>query len=166
MRYQEHFGSGWRSRNQNLVSIGDFNSDHNQRSAMASENSNLLPRVHSLTSTASTLWRTGAIFAAVGMTAGAFGAHGLRNRVDAERVRSWEAASHYAIYNGLALLLISLSPRFSANRFAGPAIAVGGLIFSSSIMALVLNRDRFKFLGPVTPLGGSIMIAGYIALAF
>ena len=84
------------------------------------------------------------------------------------------------MYNGLALLLVSLHPRFSVHRFAGPAIAVGSMVFSGSIMALVLARDkwvlrvdflyglyvtsalalRFKWLGPLTPVGGSIMIAG------
>jgi uncharacterized membrane protein YgdD (TMEM256/DUF423 family) len=66
------------------------------------------------------------------------------------------------IYNGLGLMLVSMHPRFSQHRFAGPAIAIGGLVFSSSIVALVLNRDKFKFLGPVTPLGGLTMIAGYV----
>ena len=46
------------------------------------------------------------------------------------------------IYNGLGLLLVSLHPRFSFHRFAGPAIAVGSLLFSGSIMTLVLARDR------------------------
>lgn len=46
------------------------------------------------------------------------------------------------MYNGLALLLVSLHPRFSSHRFSGPAIAAGGLIFSGSIMALVLGGDR------------------------
>lgn len=64
------------------------------------------------------------------------------------------------MYNGLALMFLSTHPRFSVHRFAGPAIAVGSFVFSSSIYALVLNRDRFRFLGPVTPMGGAVMIAG------
>ncbi|GLB36247.1 putative protein of unknown function (DUF423) [Lyophyllum shimeji] len=113
------------------------------------------------------LWRSGAIIASVGIIAGAFGAHGLRRRpgITADNIHAWETASSYAVYNGLTLLLVSLHPRFSTHRFAGPAIAAGGLIFSGSIMALVLARDRFKFVGPVTPLGGAIMIAGYLSLA-
>lgn len=47
------------------------------------------------------------------------------------------------MYNGLALMLLSMHPRFVAHRFAGPAIAVGGLIFSSSIFALVWNREKY-----------------------
>jgi hypothetical protein len=40
------------------------------------------------------------------------------------------------------MLLISLHPRFAAHKFAGPAIAGGGFVFSSTIMALVLDRDK------------------------
>lgn len=46
------------------------------------------------------------------------------------------------MYNGLAMMVTSLHPRFAAHRFAGPAIAAGGLLFSGSIFALVLARDR------------------------
>ncbi|KAK7694887.1 hypothetical protein QCA50_002075 [Cerrena zonata] len=108
------------------------------------------------------LWRSGAILAALGMAAGAFGSHGLRKRpgMTPDTIHAWETASHYAIFNGLALLLVSLHPRFAAHRFAGPAIGLGGAIFSASIMTLVLARDRFRWMGPITPIGGSIMIAG------
>ncbi|KAF9270319.1 DUF423-domain-containing protein [Marasmius fiardii PR-910] len=112
------------------------------------------------------LWRTGALFAAAGVITGAFGAHGLKSRkgVTQDSIHAWETAAHYAIFNGLGLLAVSLHPRFALNRYAGPAIAAGGLLFSGSIFALVLNRD-LKFLGPVTPLGGLVMLSGYVALA-
>ncbi|KAJ7837509.1 hypothetical protein B0H14DRAFT_2362345 [Mycena olivaceomarginata] len=111
--------------------------------------------------TPSLLWRLGSSYAAVGIMAGAFGAHGLKARgVSADSIASFQTASHYAIFNGLALLLLSLHPRFSTHRFAGPAVAAGSLLFSGSIWALVLDRERFRFLGPVTPLGGMVMIAG------
>ncbi|EIW64442.1 DUF423-domain-containing protein [Trametes versicolor FP-101664 SS1] len=119
-------------------------------------------------SRSSLLWRTGAVLAAAGIVAGAFGSHGLQKRagVTPEKLHAWQTASNYAIYNGLALLLVSLHPRFAVHRFAGPAIAVGSIVFSGSIMTLVLAQsDRLRWLGPTTPLGGSIMIAGYIALA-
>ena len=102
------------------------------------------------------------MLAATGMLAGAFGAHGLRRKagITNESVHAWETASHYTVracymavascflllilqvFNGLALMLISMHPRFAGHRFAGPAIATGGLIFGGSIAALVLNRDR------------------------
>ncbi|KAG2023378.1 hypothetical protein CC2G_001039 [Coprinopsis cinerea AmutBmut pab1-1] len=113
-------------------------------------------------------WKTGAAYAATGIMTGAFGAHGLRKRpgITPDSIHAWETASSYLIYNGLALMLISLHPRFAAHRFAGPAIATGCAVFSGSILALVLARDRFKFLGPVTPLGGTVMIAGFLSLVF
>ncbi|KXN89930.1 hypothetical protein AN958_04934, partial [Leucoagaricus sp. SymC.cos] len=99
---------------------------------------------------------------ATGMLAGAFGAHGLRSRpnITQDSLQAWHTATSYAVYNGLGLLLISLHSRFSKHRFAAPAIVAGGAIFSTSIMALVLARERFGALGPVTPLGGMVMIAG------
>ncbi len=44
--------------------------------------------------------------------------------------------------NGLGLLAISLHPRFSVHRWAGPAIVAGGGLFSGSIFPLVLDRER------------------------
>lgn len=115
--------------------------------------------------TPSFLWKAGAISMAVGMIAGAFGSHGLRSRMASEQLESWKIASNYSIFNGLALLVISSHPRFSRHVYAGPAILFGSIVFSTSIMALVLNRERFRFLGPITPVGGTLMISGYIALA-
>ncbi|KAF8807503.1 hypothetical protein BYT27DRAFT_7223319 [Phlegmacium glaucopus] len=96
------------------------------------------------------------------MITGAFGAHGLRQRsgITPDRIHAWETASNYAIYNGLGMLLLSLHPRLSTHKFAGPAIAVGGLVFSVSIWCLVIGQERLNMLGPVTPLGGMVMIAG------
>ncbi|OJA10781.1 hypothetical protein AZE42_00273 [Rhizopogon vesiculosus] len=115
--------------------------------------------------TPSLLWKSGAILATIGMIAGAFGSHALKRRpgISPDGLSAWGTASHYAIFNGLALFVISMHPRFSTHKFAGPAIAGGGLVFSGSIMALVLWK--LKFLGPITPMGGMAMIAGYIALA-
>ncbi|KAF9569669.1 hypothetical protein CPC08DRAFT_731832 [Agrocybe pediades] len=89
-------------------------------------------------------------------------AHGLRKRpgVTADNIHAWETASSYAVYNGLAMMLLSLHPRFANHRFAGPAIACGGLLFSGSIWALVVGREKLRMLGPITPLGGMAMIAG------
>lgn len=77
--------------------------------------------------------------------------------------------------NGLGLLAVSQHPRFSSHRFSGYAILGGSAVFSGSIMALVLFKKyachqggadplislhRLSFLGPITPLGGMVMIAG------
>ncbi|KAH9944113.1 uncharacterized protein BXZ73DRAFT_87072 [Epithele typhae] len=121
-----------------------------------SPNSPLLPHAAGLLARSSLLWRTGAIL-------GAFGTHGLQKR-PGMTAQSCMHGRRPPIYNGLALLAVSMHPRFAIHRFAGPAIALGSAVFSGSIVALVLGGDRFKWMGPVTPMGGSVMIAGYIAL--
>ncbi|KAF6766292.1 hypothetical protein DFP72DRAFT_866133 [Ephemerocybe angulata] len=123
----------------------------------------LLNRLSSWTPRQALLWKTGAALATGGIITGAFGAHGLRKRpgITPDQIHAWETAASYSVYNGLAMMLVSLHPRFSTHRFAGPLIAAGGAIFSGSIFALVLAKDRFKGLGPVTPMGGMVMIAGY-----
>jgi uncharacterized membrane protein YgdD (TMEM256/DUF423 family) len=66
------------------------------------------------------------------------------------------------IYNGLGLMLISMHPRFAAHRFAGPAIAAGGAIFSGSIFALVMARDRYGFSLPTWLFLNAGLIVGYV----
>jgi len=113
------------------------------------------------------LWKTGSVLVTAGIVAGAFGAHAIKQRVTPSQAESWSTASHYAIYGGLGLLGMSLHPRFAYHRFAGPALALGTVIFSGSIMGLVLDKDKkFRFLGPITPMGGLLMMAGFFAMAF
>ncbi|KAI6005281.1 hypothetical protein F5J12DRAFT_835917 [Pisolithus orientalis] len=130
---------------------------------MVSESTPLLSR----TVPSPFLWRSGAILVATGMIVDAFGTHTLRRRpgITVDNLNAWRTAANYAIINGLGLLLVSMHPRFSTHRFAGYAILGGSAVFSGSIMALVLWKN-VKFLGPITPLGGMMMIAGYAALAF
>ena len=51
------------------------------------------------------------------------------------------------------------------NVWAKSFLTAGMTMFSGSIYLLVLDPQRFKFLGPVTPLGGMSLIAGWVALA-
>jgi uncharacterized membrane protein YgdD (TMEM256/DUF423 family) len=94
---------------------------------------------------------------------GAFGAHGLRTRVGPEQVSSWQTAAHFQLLHSVALLALAL---FAATgRPLGPApwlLTAGMLLFSGSIYALVLGGPRW--LGPVTPLGGLCLIAGWASL--
>lgn len=118
------------------------------------------------------LWKLGAAFTASGITAGAFGAHALSKRLGDKGGQTWGTAAHYLIANGVALLAISQHPKFgnASNttrglpKYAGALIGTGAVLFSGSIFLLLLDRARFRFLGPVTPLGGLCMITGYVAL--
>ena len=100
---------------------------------------------------------------------GAFGSHGLRARnppMSERSISNWGIASNYLIYNGIALLAISFHPSLALSRRARMAtgmITSGTLIFSGSILGLVLGKEGWrKVLGPITPLGGMAMIGGYV----
>ncbi|KAJ3365743.1 hypothetical protein GGF32_008141 [Allomyces javanicus] len=119
-------------------------------------------------------WTTGCMLAASAVALGAFGAHGLRKIItDPSKIKSWETAAHYQLVHSVALLM-SLTVR-SASDSARSALtapvsllpahlfAAGITMFSGSIYALVLS-PRFRFLGPVTPIGGMCLIGGWVAL--
>ncbi|KAL2023335.1 hypothetical protein VTK56DRAFT_3073 [Thermocarpiscus australiensis] len=106
-------------------------------------------------------WKTGAIFGAAGVALGAFGAHGLKKRIsDPQKLANWATAAQYQLIHSVALLIASNNP------VAGTLFTAGMTMFSGSLYALTLNTERFRFLGPVTPLGGLCLIAGWLALAF
>jgi uncharacterized membrane protein YgdD (TMEM256/DUF423 family) len=107
-----------------------------------------------------------ALLAAVGVMAGAFGAHALRDIVDPADLAIWETASRYHLLHAVALLAIGLQSPESRIALHKPAIVllVGTLIFSGSLYALVLSGIRG--LGAVTPLGGVALIVGWVWLAW
>ncbi|WRT67927.1 uncharacterized protein IL334_004901 [Kwoniella shivajii] len=118
------------------------------------------------------VFRSGALITATGISFGAFGSHGLRALkppMPETKINSWNIASNYLIYNGLALLAISFHPGLLGAsrkyRLGAGLIMAGAAVFSGSIFGLVAARDKFRWLGPITPLGGVSMIAGYIILA-
>ena len=98
--------------------------------------------------------------------AGAFGAHGLRERVSAELVASWTTASHYHLLHSVVLLALALYAVRSGAEIRVPAalFTTGIVLFSGSIYLLVLTGQRW--LGPITPLGGLMLIAAWLSLPF
>lgn len=109
----------------------------------------------------------GALNGALAVALGAFGAHGLKNRVDAAMLDIWSTASHYHFYHALSLLLVGLLARqFGGNGVvaAGWILFAGMLVFSGSLYILVLSGQ--KWLGAVTPLGGVALIVGWLWLAW
>ena len=103
-------------------------------------------------------------FAAVAL--GAFGAHGLQDVVDAGRQQAFATAVQYHGWHALAVIAAGLAARQSGSlalTAAGWLFLAGVLLFSGSIYALVLGAPRW--LGPVTPVGGTLLMAGWAALA-
>ncbi|KAK4038633.1 hypothetical protein C8A01DRAFT_17301 [Parachaetomium inaequale] len=107
------------------------------------------------------LWKTGAVFGATAVGLGAFGAHGLKKSIsDPHKLANWSTAAQYQLVHSVALLVASNNP------VAGALFTAGMTMFSGSLYALTLDTERFRFMGPVTPLGGLCLIAGWLALAF
>lgn len=105
-----------------------------------------------------------ALLGALAVVAGAFGAHGLAERVEPRQLEAWRTAAHYALLHAAALLALALYASASGRSVRWPAglWLAGALLFSGSIFALVLGGPRW--LGPITPLGGLCLIAGWLAL--
>jgi uncharacterized membrane protein YgdD (TMEM256/DUF423 family) len=105
----------------------------------------------------------GALNAAIAVAAGAFAAHGLRDRLEARALEIFETAARYQMYHALAMVLAGvLTVRGAAT--AGWLFQAGILVFSGSLYALALSD--IKVLGAITPLGGLAFLAGWLWLAY
>jgi uncharacterized membrane protein YgdD (TMEM256/DUF423 family) len=105
------------------------------------------------------------IFLALAVGLGAFGAHGLRDKLDAYSMDVWNKAVLYHFIHGLGMLIASLMPRTSTvSEYACWALAAGILIFSGSLYVLAITGVRT--LGAITPIGGLCFIAGWLLLAW
>jgi len=98
------------------------------------------------------------------VAAGAFGAHGLRDSVTPERLAAWQTAAHYGLVHSGVLLALALYASATGRGITLPAalILAGVVLFSGSIFGLVLFELRW--LGPVTPIGGLCLLAGWASL--
>lgn len=109
----------------------------------------------------------GALCCGLAVMAGAFGAHGLKNRIDAASLELWKTAAQYFFYAGIAQMVVgavALQHPVGGFRTAGILLLVGGLIFAGTVFALALGGPRW--LGAVTPLGGLLMILGFLSTAW
>lgn len=107
----------------------------------------------------------GAINGFIAVAAGAFGAHGLKRIVSPEMIAVFDTGARYQMYHALAMIAVA----WVAGRFASPTCSAAGwcflagvLIFSGSLYALVLTGQTK--LGAVTPIGGVLMLIGWLLL--
>ena len=114
---------------------------------------------------------TASILGAITIAIGAFGAHGLKQLVDTEAIKSFETGVRYQMYHVIALLIIGFAGinSESTKKWVFRFFLFGILFFSGSIYVLALKDVLLysvKFLGPITPFGGLLFILGWLRLAY
>lgn len=109
---------------------------------------------------------SGIVLALGAVVLGAFGAHALKDTLIAENsVSVWETAVRYQMWHALGLLLLSLFPKNqSPSKAAGRCLIAGTLLFSGSLYLLAIGGPRW--LGPITPVGGLLLISGWTLFLF
>jgi uncharacterized membrane protein YgdD (TMEM256/DUF423 family) len=109
----------------------------------------------------------GALSGAIAVALGAFGAHGLKARLPADLLATFETGVRYQMYHALALLAVAWAvTRWSGSNLpisAGWLFVAGTVLFSFSLYLLALTGQRW--LGAITPLGGVAFVAGWVCLA-
>lgn len=108
----------------------------------------------------------GAVLGALSVVLGAFGAHALAARLSPADLQVYETAARYQMYHAIALVALGYWLERGARprlAWAARAWVLGTVIFSGSLYLLVLTGVRA--LGAVTPLGGLLLIIGWLLLA-
>jgi uncharacterized membrane protein YgdD (TMEM256/DUF423 family) len=112
-----------------------------------------------------TFFALGALLGGLGVAAGAFGAHALRDHLAPERLAQYELAVRYQLYHAFALMAAAWAARQwpdSTATTAGWLFVVGVLIFCGTVYALAFGSPRW--FGAITPIGGISLIAGWLFL--
>ena len=113
------------------------------------------------------LLRFAAFLAMTAVIAGAFGAHFLEARLDPQNLAIFETAARYQMYHALGMLgvcwVMSVQPSPCVTA-AGACMVIGVILFSGSLYLLCFLP--WRWLGPVTPLGGVLLIVSWLLLIF
>lgn len=107
-----------------------------------------------------------ALLGFISVAAGAFGAHALKNRLNAEMLAIFEVGTRYQMYHALAMCILvgfSLLVPSLLALLSGWMFLIGTLIFSGSLYLLAFTGVRS--LGAITPIGGVFLLIGWICFA-
>jgi len=115
----------------------------------------------------------GAIIIALAVIIGAFGAHSLKSHLTEYQLSIFETGNRYHFYHGFGVLILAgLSDLISVTQLkrVTTLLIIGTILFSGSLYLLAtrefLSIDHWKFLGPLTPIGGLFFIFGWVYLAW
>ncbi|MEG0187599.1 DUF423 domain-containing protein [Algoriella sp.] len=111
------------------------------------------------------------LYGMIAIILGAFGAHAFKKFLPDEKLASFEVGVRYQMYHAIALLAIGMYFQFdkSLERSAAWCLILGTFVFSVSVYLLSFADHwgaNLKFLGPITPLGGLLMVVGWGLLAW
>ncbi|MCO6455220.1 MAG: DUF423 domain-containing protein [Pirellulaceae bacterium] len=108
----------------------------------------------------------GAILGALGVIMGAFGSHLLKEAVGPARLETWEIAVRYHLLHAVALTVVGVLATRKPGRWltvSGACFTLGVAVFSGLLYALTLSQ--VSILGAIVPVGGLLLISGWVALA-
>ncbi|MDO6516366.1 DUF423 domain-containing protein [Zobellia uliginosa] len=113
----------------------------------------------------------GALYGLLAVVFGAFGAHALKKLLSEDQLKSFETGVKYQMYHAIVLLLIGFNFNMDVafQEYMVYCFAIGTFLFSFSIYALVISAAKgrkLRFLGPVTPLGGLLLVCGWALLLY
>ena len=111
------------------------------------------------------------ILGALAVIFGAFGAHALKKTLNSEQLKSFETGVKYQMYHAIVLLLIGFNFNLetTSEKYMVYCFIAGILLFSFSIYGLVISaakNKKIRFLGPITPLGGLLLVCGWCLLFY
>ena len=109
----------------------------------------------------------GSILAGLGVAAGAFGAHALKDILDPPMLQVFETATRYVMYHAFGLCIVSWAiDRYPEQRLekSGWLFLIGILLFSGSLY--VVSLAGIRWVGAVTPIGGLAFMIGWLLLAW
>lgn len=113
----------------------------------------------------------GSIYGLLSVILGAFGAHAFKSYLSPEKLANFETGVRYQMYHAILLIIIGLALSFTSSieRWSAISIMAGVFLFSFSIYFLSFAEYwnmNLRFLGPITPLGGLLLIVGWGLLLF
>ena len=111
------------------------------------------------------------ILGALAVIFGAFGAHALKKILNEEQLKSFETGVKYQMYHAIVLLLIGFNFNLetASEKYMVFSFMIGILLFSFSIYGLVISsakNKKLRFLGPITPIGGLLLVCGWCLLCY
>jgi uncharacterized membrane protein YgdD (TMEM256/DUF423 family) len=113
----------------------------------------------------------GSILFSLAIILGAFGAHALKELISEQKLNSFEVGIRYQMFQSLAIIFLALNSKLFSFRLTTILwmMIAGVFFFSFSIYCLSLSEligFSFKFLGPVTPIGGALLIVAWCIFIF